>query len=72
MKLISKNDSSTLFFYQDGNRFYLKDRDGKTIEEGDDGFFTDYIDRKYGSILTHIYEDEEEWLESLGEEDEQD
>ena len=60
LKLCAYNDNKVLKLYNYGGgdgRWVLKD-DKKTLEDGIGGFFVDYIDRKYGSILNNCKNNE--------------
>jgi hypothetical protein len=52
MKLMA--ESNELQLYRDGDRWILKDRQGKVVEEGVGNAFADYIDRRWGGVLVNV------------------
>ena len=52
MKLVAKGHN--LFLYEDGTRLILINDKNEILEEGEKAVIGDYIDRKWGGMLSNI------------------
>ena len=52
--MILKAEGNNIFLYQEGSRLILQNGQGEILEEGEKSVIGDYIDRKWGGMLSNI------------------